>query len=86
MDFPTWLKSQPRGTAKRIERETGVGSTTIQRCLARIPAGPGVAKRISAATGYDPETGAGVSPAELCFPPDAPSDEPNSELGVEVAS
>jgi hypothetical protein len=81
MDFPTWLKSQPRGTAKRIERETGVGSTTIQRCIARIPAGPGVAKRISAATGYDaehPDAG-GVSPAELCFPPDGEG-APNSEL------
>jgi hypothetical protein len=81
MDFPTWLKAQPRGTAKRIERETGVGSTTLQRCMQRIPAGPGVAKRISAATAGE------VTPEELCFPPEAPPDEdapgdPNSQLGA----
>lgn len=83
MDFPTWLKNQPRGTAKRIERETGVGATTLQRCLKREPAGPGVAKRISAATGYDPENpdAGGVSPAELCFPPEGEA-ESNSELGA----
>jgi DNA-binding transcriptional regulator YdaS (Cro superfamily) len=82
MDFPTWLRSQPRGTAKRLERETGVGSTTIQRCMQRIPAGPGVALRLSAATG------GAVSPAELSFPPPVPDEEnaPNSELGSEIAS
>lgn len=76
MDFPTWLKTQPRGTALRIVRDARVGMTTLQRCMKRIPAGPGVALRISAATGGE------VTPEELSFPPAPPDGEsaPNSEL------
>lgn len=31
MRFPEWVKSQPHGTLKRIERETGVGYNTLAR-------------------------------------------------------
>lgn len=68
MDYPTWLKSQPHGTAKRIEREAKVGWMTLQRCAKYVPCGPKIAKRISEATGGE------VSPEELSFPPEPPTD------------
>jgi len=45
MLFPVWVRgdessavpAQPRGTLKRIERETGVGYSTLQRAMRREP-------------------------------------------------
>jgi hypothetical protein len=64
MRFPAWVRTQPKGVLKDIERRTGVGYTTLMR----LNAGESitrydVAKRISDAT-----AGA-VSVEELCEPP-----------------
>lgn len=66
MRFPEWVQTQERGALKRIERQTGVGYTTLMRLnsgdtIARYD----VAKRISEATGGE------VTIDDLC----APSDE-----------
>lgn len=63
MRFPEWVQTQERGALKRIERQTGVGYTTLMRLnsgdtIARYD----VAKRISEAT-----DGA-VTVDELCDP------------------
>ncbi len=52
MDFPTWVQSQPRGVLKRIERDCGIGYTTLHRLKrgARLDSYD-LAKRLSAATG-----------------------------------
>lgn len=51
MRFPEWARAQKSGTLKRIERETGVGYTTLMRLNAgETIARYDVAKRIADAT------------------------------------
>jgi transcriptional regulator with XRE-family HTH domain len=61
MTFDDWAKKQPHGTLKRLERELGVGYSTLMRLrrgehIARYD----VAKKISDATGGE------VSVDEIC--------------------
>ena len=67
MTFKEWADQQPRGALKRIERELGVGYSTLMKlCAGGSVARYETAKRISDAT-----DGA-VSVEELCNP--APAD------------
>lgn len=63
MRFSEWAKQQPRGALKRIEREHGVGYTTLARLVAgETLSNYAVAKKISDATGGQ------VSVADICEP------------------
>lgn len=63
MRFPEWVQSQEKGALKRIEREVGVGYTTLMRLNAgETITRYDVAKRISDATGGE------VTVDELCDP------------------
>lgn len=63
MDFKTWAEAQSHGVLKRIERETGVGYTTLHRLKRgdRLDS-YALAEKVSEATGGE------VSIAELCRP------------------
>lgn len=61
MRFDAWVRKQPRGTLKRLERDAGVGYMTLMRAMrGDLIATYAVAKRISDATG------GAVSIDELC--------------------
>lgn len=61
MRFPEWVKQQPRGVLKRIEREHDVGYNTLARLVrGETLSNYTVAKKISDATG------GAVSIAEIC--------------------
>jgi hypothetical protein len=63
MRFREWVDTQPKGTMTRIQRETGLGYTTIMRARRGEPiAHYETAKRISDATGGE------VTVEELCEP------------------
>jgi hypothetical protein len=51
MGFPEWVRSQPYGVLKRLERELGIGYTTINRVMRGVPCSGRVAKLLSDATG-----------------------------------
>lgn len=74
MTFPDWIQSQPHGTLKRLERETGVAYSTLHRARIGEPIGSyATAKKIADAT-----AGA-VTVAELCeAAPAAPDDVASS--------
>ncbi|MCC7542380.1 MAG: hypothetical protein IT379_39545 [Deltaproteobacteria bacterium] len=66
MRFPEWVDSQGHGVMTRIQRDTGVGYTTLMRARRGELIGEyATAKRISEATG------GAVSIAELCEPAEA---------------
>lgn len=62
MQFVDWVRGQPRGVLKRIERQQNVGYGTIFRAVRGQAVSFPIAKKLSAAT-----NGA-VSIEELCDP------------------
>lgn len=65
MRFSEWVGTQPRGTLKRLERQTGVGYTTLQRLrLGQTLVRYDIARKLSEATGGE------VSIDDLCVAPD----------------
>ena len=69
MGFGEWVGSQDRGVLKRLERETGVGYTTLGCIKNGRPASRRVAALLSKATG------GACSVLELMCPPGAPEDK-----------
>lgn len=65
MRFSDWLKAQPRGTLKSIERGTGVGYTTLQKARRGRPL-----FRYDVAKAISDWTGGEVTIKELCELPD----------------
>lgn len=81
MTFSEWLKTQPVGTLKKLERSTGLGYTTLLEARNGRPMRGASAEKLSAAIR---ELDGDVSIAELVCPPHAPDadSDPNSELGA----
>jgi hypothetical protein len=64
MRFPDWVEAQEKGALKRIERETGVGYTTLMR----LRAGEAIS-RYDVAEKISKATGGAVSIQEICKAP-----------------
>lgn len=68
MYFWQWVDQQPKGTLTRIQRETGLGYTTLMRARRGEPiAQYETARVLSLATQGE------VTIAELCKPDDSPT-------------